>query len=251
MQTRRKVTSQRSLPPRRFMRLNRHAIILDAGRCYNYRAGRAPRDVAADMAEPDAADGLAADLTAHRPPTIGLQDHDPSRNDVAMSNRRWRQGSIIMIANSPSAGSWPYALHRVPPLGSEETSMPSVPASGTCSKRNFGAAGNPLLQAPVSSTSASASAAAACAGSLLSSIPVRTSAVMNSMIGRACEAASVPRNSAFIGSHSPAATGSGSNYRPHVPSYTRRTDLPYTNRKVSSGGDYSVAAPPWADEVAP
>src|SRR6266850_578827 len=51
------------------------------------------------------------------PPTIGLQDHDPSRDDVAMSNRRWRQASIIMIANSPSAGSWPYALHRVTPLG--------------------------------------------------------------------------------------------------------------------------------------
>jgi len=31
--------------------------------------------------------------------------HDPSRNDVAMSNKRWRQASIIMIANSPSAGS--------------------------------------------------------------------------------------------------------------------------------------------------
>jgi hypothetical protein len=62
------------------------------------------------------------------PPTIGLQHHDPSRNDVAMSNRRWRQASIIMIANSPSAGSWPYASHRVTPLGSEETSMPSVPA---------------------------------------------------------------------------------------------------------------------------
>ena len=55
----------------------------------------------------------------------------PSRNDVAMSNKRWRQASIIMIANSPRAGSWPYALHRVTPLGSEETSMPSVPASGT------------------------------------------------------------------------------------------------------------------------
>ena len=41
--------------------------------------------------------------------------HDPSRNDVAMSNRRWRQASIIMIANSPRAGSWPYALHRVTP----------------------------------------------------------------------------------------------------------------------------------------
>jgi hypothetical protein len=133
------------------------------------------------------------------PPTIGLQDHDPSRNDFAMSNRRWRQASIIMIANSPSAGSWPYALHRVTPLGSEETSIPSVPASGTCSKRNFGAAGNPLRQAPVSSTSASASAAAAWAGSLLSRISVRMSAVMNSMIDPACEAASVPRNSAFIG----------------------------------------------------
>jgi hypothetical protein len=92
------------------------------------------------------------------PPTIGLQDHDPSRNDVAMSNRRWRQASIIMIANSPSAGSWPYALHSVTPLGSAATSMPSVPASGTCSKRNFGAAGNPLRQAPVCNTSASASA---------------------------------------------------------------------------------------------
>ena len=85
---------------------------------------------------------------------------------------------------------------------SEETSMPSVPASGTCSKRSFGAAGNPLRQAPVSSTSASASAAAACAGSLLSRISVRMSAVMNSMIGVACEAASVPRNSAFIGGSS-------------------------------------------------
>jgi hypothetical protein len=46
-------------------------------------------------------------------------------------------------------------------VGSEETSMPSVPASGTCSKRNFGAAGNPLRQTPVSSISASASAGAA------------------------------------------------------------------------------------------
>src|SRR6516164_1340235 len=90
----------------------------------------------------------------------------------------------------------------VTPLGSAETSMPSVPASGTCSKRNFGAAGNPLRQAPVSSTSASASAAAACAGSLLSRISVRISAVMDSMIGLACEAASVPRNSAFIGGFS-------------------------------------------------
>lgn len=27
-----------------------------------------------------------------------------TRNDVAMSNRRWRQTSIIMIAKSPSAG---------------------------------------------------------------------------------------------------------------------------------------------------
>jgi hypothetical protein len=107
-----------------------------------------------------------------------------------------------MIANSPSAGSWPYALHRVTPFGSEETSIPSVPASGTCSSRNFGAAGNPLRHAPVSTTSASASAAAACVGSLLSSISVRTSAVMNSMIGVACEAASVPRNNAFIGGSS-------------------------------------------------
>src|SRR5271155_3406524 len=130
--------------------------------------GRAPRDFAADVAEPDDADGLAADLPRTAPPTIGLQDHDPSRNDVAISNRRCRRASIIMIANSPSAGSWPYALHRVTPLGSEETSMPSVPASGTCSKRSFGAAGNPLRQTPVSSTSVSASAAAACAGSLLS-----------------------------------------------------------------------------------
>src|SRR5271168_748528 len=169
--------------------------------------GRAPRDFAADVAEPDDADGLAADLPRTAPPTIGLQDHDPSRNDVAMSNRRWRQASIIMIANSPRAGSWPYALHRVTPLGSEETSMPSVPASGTCSKRNFGAAGNPLRQAPVSRTSASASAASASAGSLLSRTSVRMSAVMNSMIGIACEAASVPRNSAFIGGSPPAATG--------------------------------------------
>ena len=123
-----------------------------------------------------------------------------ARRDRRPDRRRRRarpQASIIMIANSPSAASWPYALHRVTPFGSEDTSMPSVPASDTCSKRNFGAAGNPLRQTPVSSTSASASAAAACAGSLLSRISVLTSAATNSMIGVACEAASVPRNSAF------------------------------------------------------
>src|ERR1700736_1678180 len=38
MQTRRKVNLHGSLPPRRFMRLYRHEIILDAGGCYNYRA---------------------------------------------------------------------------------------------------------------------------------------------------------------------------------------------------------------------
>jgi hypothetical protein len=57
--------------------------------------------------------------------------HTLPRGTKAMSNKRWRQASIIMIANSPRAGSWPYALHRVTPLGSEETSMPSVPASGS------------------------------------------------------------------------------------------------------------------------
>src|ERR1700745_3786709 len=184
--------------------------MLDRGRLLAHRSvdgehpaaerGRAPRDFAADVPEPDDADGAGGARPAPprrlrppprmrrvrppisprtAPPTIGLQDHDPSRNDVAMSNRRWRQASIIMIANSPSAGSWPYALHRLTPLGSEETSIPSVPASGTCSKRNFGAAGNPLRQAPVSSTSASARAAAACAGWLLSRISVRMSAVIN------------------------------------------------------------------------
>ena len=105
--------------------------------------------------------------------------------------------------------------------------MPSVPASGTCSKRNFGAAGNPLRQAPVSSTSASASAVAARAGSLLSRISVRTSAVMNSMIGVACEAASVPRNSAFIGCSSSSGDGSGSNYpATQVPSNRPRNFAP-------------------------
>jgi hypothetical protein len=53
------------------------------------------------VAESDDADRLAADLPRTAPPTIGLQDHDPSRNDIAMSNRRWRQAGIIMIANSP------------------------------------------------------------------------------------------------------------------------------------------------------
>jgi hypothetical protein len=43
---------------------------------------------------------------SHRAAHRRAQDHDPSRNDVAISNRRWRQASIIMIANSPSAGSW-------------------------------------------------------------------------------------------------------------------------------------------------
>src|SRR6516162_8058197 len=83
------------------------------------------------------------------------------------------------------------------------------------------------LMAPVSSTSASASAAAARAGSLLSRISVRTSAVMNSMIGVACEAASVPRNSAFIGCSSSSGDGSGSNYpATQVPSNRPRNFAP-------------------------
>ena len=111
---------------------------------------------------------------------------------------------------------------------SEETSMPSVPASGTCSKRSFGTAGNPLRQAPVSTISASASAAAACAGSLLSRISVRTSAVMNSMIAVACEAASVPRNSAFIGG----SCSSGDRFVSNLPGHARTQQ--HTGRSANS-----------------
>jgi phosphoglycerate dehydrogenase-like enzyme len=71
---------------------------------------------------------------------------EPARNADTASNRRWVRTSIVMIAYSAIAGSWPNTLQTVTPFGTAPVSSRSIPAATDCRRRSFGAGGNPARQ---------------------------------------------------------------------------------------------------------
>src|SRR5215472_18063696 len=75
------------------------------------------------------------------PPNCGLATHDPLRNAVTASNRRWVSTSIVMMTYSAIAGSWPSTLQMVTPFGTASVSRRSSPAATDCSRRRRGAGG--------------------------------------------------------------------------------------------------------------
>src|SRR5438270_6562615 len=133
------------------------------------------------------------------PPNCGLATHEPARNAVTPSNRRWVKASIVMMTYSAIAGSWPNTLQTVTPFGTAAVSRRSSPAATDCSRRRRGAGGNEDRQICPTTISACASNGASCAVSCSSwRIELSSGVVTLARIRGATLAAKWPRNRAFI-----------------------------------------------------